>query len=259
LFQAIRLTLAGATNGIGLDSTIFLAKASADYHVIMGARNLQKAEERIKEIQAKDPKGTLSVVHLDITNDESIFAAVKSIEEDFGRLDILINNAGISIDGHSKFPTRETFRNTFETNLFGPTILTEAAVHLLKKSKDPKVINVTSGLGSIGGIVPHLSPETQALVNVRDITVPAYRMSKAALNMLSVYQFHQFRDFGCKVWAYCPGYVVTDLAGMREMHEKSPYTESSETSAQGILEIVRGDRDGEAGGYITKRGEQYPW
>jgi NAD(P)-dependent dehydrogenase (short-subunit alcohol dehydrogenase family) len=119
--------------------------------------------------------------------------------------------------------------------------------------------DVTSSLGSIGGIVPHLAPESQALAGTRDVTVPAYRMAKAALNMLSAYQFHQFRDFGCKVWAYCPGYVVTDLAGQREQNEKNPYMESSETSAQGILEIVSGERDSEAGTFITRRGGQYPW
>lgn len=84
-------------------------------------------------------------------------------------------------------------------------------------------------------------------------------MSKAALNMLTAYLHAQFRGDGLKVWAYCPGYVVSDLTNDREAREQMQWCESSETSAQGILEIVQGERDGEVGTFITKRGGSYPW
>jgi NAD(P)-dependent dehydrogenase (short-subunit alcohol dehydrogenase family) len=252
------LTPSGATNGIGLDTTIFITADSPNNHVIMGARNPAKAEARIKEVQAKSPKGTLSYVELDQNSDESIRAAAKKIEQEFGRLDILVNNAAICEGLASEWTTRADLRETFETNVFGPMILTETLIPLLKASNNPMIINVTSGLGSISGLDPDIDPN-HVLYSYRTAQVPGYRMSKAALNMLTVYQHAHLRDFGFKVWAYCPGYVVTDLNSDRDHREQLPWCESSETSAQGILDIVRGERDGESGKFITKRGGAYPW
>ncbi|KAH7067004.1 hypothetical protein BKA63DRAFT_571394 [Paraphoma chrysanthemicola] len=255
--QVILIT--GATNGIGLDTAIFLAADSPNNHVIMGARSTAKAEAKLKEVQKKNPKGSLSYVGLDVNDDESISAAVKRIGEDFGRIDVLVNNAGVcDNDQTAQFNSRQVLRDTFETNVYGVMVLTEAALPLLKASKNPMVINVTSGLGSISGLSPDLDPNSQ-LSPYKDVRGPAYRMSKAALNMMTAYLYHQFQSEGLKAWAYCPGYVVSDLTNDREKREQSQYCESSETSAQGILEIVRGERDAEVGGYITKRGGKYPW
>lgn len=225
----------------------------------MGARNPAKAEAKLKEVQAKNPKGTLSSVQLDTNDDESIFAAAKQIERDFGRLDILINNAGVCPEnGTQEWTTRNTLRSTFETNVYGPMILTEAMIPLLKASKNPMVINVTTGLGSITGLDPNLDP-SNVLYNYKDVRVPGYRMSKAALNMLTAYQHVHLRQFGVKVWAYCPGFVITDLQDDREAREALPWCESSETSAQGVLDIVKGERDEDVGKFVTKRGGMYPW
>jgi NAD(P)-dependent dehydrogenase (short-subunit alcohol dehydrogenase family) len=225
----------------------------------MGARNPEKAAAKLKEVQAKNPKGTLSTVQLDTNEDVSIFTAAKQIQQDFGRLDILINNAGVCPEnGAQQWTSRDTLRATFETNVYGPMILTEAVIPLLKASKNPMVINVTTGLGSITGLDPNLDPNS-VLFNYKDVRVPGYRMSKAALNMLTAYQYAQLRQFGFKIWAYCPGFVVTDLQDDREAREALPYCESSETSAQGILDIVKGERDGDVGKFVTKRGGEYPW
>lgn len=224
----------------------------------MGARSASKAEARIKEVQAKNPKGTVSFVLLDQNDDDSIRSAAQQIEQDFGRLDVLINNAAICEDLDIEWSTRADLRATFETNVFGPMILTTTLIPLLKRSPNPMVINVTSGLGSIAGLNPDIDP-SHVLANFASAQVPGYRMSKAALNMLTVYQHAHLRGFGFKVWAYCPGYVVTDLNRDRGNREAQPWCESSETSAQGILDILRGERDGEAGGFVTKRGGGYPW
>lgn len=224
----------------------------------MGARNSIKAEAKLKEVRCKDIKGTVSYVLLDQNEDESIKAAVKQIEKEFGRLDILINNAGVCLPDDQQWTPRSTLRATFETNVYGPMILTEALIPLLKASKNPMVINVTSGLGSIAGLSPDL-PKDNVLHNYKDVKGPGYRMSKAALNMLTAYQYAQLKGDGFRIWAYCPGYVTTDLTNDREAREAMPWCESSETSAQGILEIVRGERDAGVGKYITKRGGSYPW
>jgi NAD(P)-dependent dehydrogenase (short-subunit alcohol dehydrogenase family) len=241
-----------------LDTTVYLARDSPNNHVIMGARSSSKAEARIKEVQGKDIKGTLSYVLLDQNEDASISSAVEQIKKEFGRVDVLVNNAGVCLPDDQEWAPRETLRATFETNVFGVMLLTEALIPLLKASKNPKVINVTSGLGSITGLSPDLD-SNNILSNFKHVPSPGYRMSKAALNMLTAYQYARLKQDGFKIWAYCPGYVATDLTNDREAREAMQWCESSETSAQGILEIVQGERDGEAGKFITKNGGGYPW
>ncbi|KAJ4373401.1 hypothetical protein N0V83_003696 [Neocucurbitaria cava] len=247
--------ITGATNGIGLDSAIHLANASPNNHIIIGARNLSKGEKVLADIQAtKSPKGSFSLVQLDATDDSSITAAAQQLQKDFGRLDILVNNAGICPENASPedaWPSRSTYRSIFETNVFGPSLITEALLPLLKQSKAPKIINVSSSLGSIAAISDHDAAFSGA-------PYPAYRMSKAALNMLTAYQYFHLKQFGFKIWTYCPGYVVTDLGRDREQREKLGM-ESSETSAVGIVEIVE-EEEGWGGGWVYwKEGEQLPW
>ncbi|KAH7406730.1 hypothetical protein DE146DRAFT_402431 [Phaeosphaeria sp. MPI-PUGE-AT-0046c] len=252
------ILVTGSTNGIGLDTAIFLARDSPNNHVIMGARNSTKAEARLKEVRAKVPNGTFSYVQLDQDDDASIAAAAKQIEQDFGRLDVLVNNAGICPEGGSLWTSRKHLRETFETNVYGPMILTEALIPLLKLSQNPMVINVSSGLGSIAALGPNVDPNTE-LWHYKDVKGPGYRMSKAALNMLTAYQYAQLRESGFKIWSYCPGWVVTDLTNDREQREKIPMCDSSETSAQGILDIVHGKRDAEVGNFVGRQGRSLPW
>lgn len=251
------ILITGATNGIGLDTALLLSSDYPNNHIIVGARNPTKAEKTVRDLQAKNPKGSITWLELDVDSDDSIAAATKKLEQDFGRIDVLINNAGICPErADEPQTTREKLRATFETNVNGPTLLTQALTPLLKSNA--KVINVTSGLGAIATFDATL-PADSVLHNFKDIKGIGYRMSKSALNMLSAYQQYQLKDQGVKVWAYCPGYVATDLTDDREALEKNPYVESSMTSAEGILDIVLGKRDGEAGGFVTKRGASYPW
>ena len=243
----------GGTNGIGLDTVIYIASALPNYHVIIGARNLSKGEKVLKEVQAKSGiQGTISLVQIDATDDSSIEGAAKKVEQEFNRLDVLINNAGICPEKEEgQWPNRETLRTTFETNVFGPTIVTQLFVPLLKRASNPRIINVSSTLGSISFIADH----SGAFSGVK---YPGYRMSKAALNMLTAYQYYQLKPEGFKVWTYCPGFVVTDLGNDREVRKENGI-ESSETSAKGLLQIVQGERDADVGGFIGRYGQKYEW
>ncbi|KNG45316.1 NAD(P)-binding protein [Stemphylium lycopersici] len=242
----------GGTNGIGLDTVIHIASASPKYHVIIGARNLSKGETVLKDVQAKPAlQGTVSIVQLDANDDSSIENATKTIEQDFGRLDVLINNAGVCPERDGQWPSRELLRTTFETNVYGPTLITASLIPLLKRSSSPRIINVSSTMGSISAISDH----TTWISGVR---YPGYRMSKSALNMLTAYQYYQLKPEGFKVWTYCPGYVVTDLGGDRDQREEQG-VESSETSAKGLLEIVQGDRDKDVGGFLGRYGQTHEW
>ena len=169
--------------------------------------------------------------------------------KDFGRLDVLINNAGIV----STDPDLEAdLKSTLDTNAIGAAVTTYAFVPLLKKSKNPRVIHVSSGLGSIAGRTDPKNP--YAAFNGL-----SYRMSKAAMNMLAAQNKHEFAPWGAKVWTMCPGYVVTNLTGEADReNRKNTGALSSETSAQFLHQIIRGERDADDGKFVHVGGV-YPW
>lgn len=246
------ILITGANSGIGFDTAYALAANSPKNHVLVAARTESKGEKAVKDIQARNPSGTVSFIQLDVTSDESIAAAAKKIETEYGRLDILINNAGIGVKDK---PTRIASREVFETNVIGPQVLTEVVAPLLEKSDEPRIVNVSSGLGSIK---LRLDPSS----GYHHIPADDYRMSKAALNMLTVCWKYHFRDWKNtpKIFTFCPGYVVTNIEGEENKEiRKAQGAESSETSAQGILEIVNGDRDAEADLFLARYGQTYPW
>lgn len=246
------ITISGGNNGIGFDTVAALTAASADYHVIIGSRSIDKGNFALSKIKSKNHPGTTSLIQLDVTSDSSISTAFSSLTDSFGRLDILINNAGICPEtAAASWPSRAEMQSIFDTNVFGPTLVTRAAIPLLQRSSDPRIINVTSSLGSIA---TRLNPEDI----VAGANYPAYRMSKAALNMLTSYMQTLGEVKGVKTWSFCPGYVVSDLGGDREMKEKAG-VDSSETSARGIVEIVQGKRDGEVGKFIEREGRSRDW
>ncbi|PVI01177.1 short chain dehydrogenase [Periconia macrospinosa] len=245
------ILITGASSGIGLVTTASLISTPTN-HVIMGVRNLAKGEKCLKDLQSQRPQGTLSLLELDVTNDDSISAAINQISMDFGRIDSLINNAGIAEGG--KHPTRAELRNLFEINVFGPTILTNSLIPLLQNSPAPKVINVSSERGSIHNCA------NPAESKYGDGGLPAYRVTKAALNMLTVTQYKELKSFGCKVWCYCPGFVISNLGGAElQPMRKQMGAEDPQTSADGIVEILQGKRDSEVGMFIGRAGEQIRW
>lgn len=250
------ILITGANTGIGYDTALFLARADSHNHVVVSARNEQRGLEALKKLQAMNLKGTLSFQLLDVSSDTSIVTAVKDISATFSKLDVLVNNAGIFVPGPT---TRATMRETFKVNVFGPVILTDALAPLLKKSNDPRIINVSSGLGSIGARLD----STDAYYHHPG---DAYRMSKAALNMATANQKFNYKEEGFKFWSYCPGFVITDIVlGDAERGEESRQkrreagAESSETSAKGIVEIVEGKRDGEMDVFVQRYGKTWPW
>lgn len=227
------------------------ASTSSSYHVIVGARSVEKGEKAVSEIKAQKPQGTISFVQLDVTDDKSIDNAVATIDKDFGRVDVLINNAGIISHAPS---FRNNFRETFETNTIGPAVVSQSFTPLLLKSQKAKLINISSGLGSIDRASDPSSPYYKA-------PLAPYMMSKTALNMLTAYDYARLGDKGVKVWAYCPGYVVTNLSGtgekgIQERVERG--ARSPKESAEGLLAIVEGKRDADVGKFIHKDGI-YGW
>lgn len=241
--------ITGANGGIGFETALLLATSSPSYHVIIGSRSTEKGEAALKSIQSHNPSGTLSVVQLDVTSEESLSSAYSSISEEFGRLDVLINNAGIV---SFEKTLRAELRATFETNTFGAALTTEKFLPLLEKSNSARVLYITSGLGSMT-----LCEDPQDWTYAVDALT--YRMSKAALNMLMVCQHKEFQKKGIKVWGLCPGYVITNLTGEEDRENRTKRgAESATTSAETILSVVEGKRDKDVGKVVHKDGV-YNW
>ena len=238
----------GGNNGIGLAACQLFA-TQPNYHCIMASRSLEKGERALISIPSSDFNSTVSLVQLDVTSDASITAAVKEVESQQGHLDILINNAGICPTDIS----RSILRDCLETNAVSPAMVTQAFAPLLLKSSAPRVIYVSSALGSI-------TTRGNSKDMAYDADFKAYRISKAALNMLAACDAWQYQR-KIKVFAYCPGYVITDLAGMRESKEKAGIAKSPDGSARGLLAIAKGKRDEENGLFLhdEEAGEIYPW
>lgn len=238
----------GGNNGIGL-ATCQLFAAQPDYHCIMGSRSLDKGKKAIAEIQSSQGSDSISLVQLDITSDSSIAAAVDEVRSKHGSLDILINNAGVCPMDES----RETLREALEVNAVSPAMVTKAFAPLLLKGRDAKVIYVSSQLGSLG---LRSDPGNMAY----NEAYKAYRTSKAALNMLVTCDAWEYRN-KIKVFSFCPGYVITDLAGQRQQKQDAGIAQSPEGSARGLLAIAAGERDEENGNFLhdEKVGELYPW
>jgi len=233
----------GATRGIGLETARQLAQQGAQ--VIVGARELAKGEQAAKVLQGEGLAA--EAVAIDVTDAASIAAAAKEVERKHGRLDILVNNAGILVDDFQKKPseqTLDTWRTTFDTNLFGLIAVTQAFLPLLRKSDAGRIVNVSSILGSLALHADPASP-------IYDFKVPAYNVSKSAVNAWTVQLAYELRGSTIKVNTIHPGYVKTD---MNKGEGEIDIPQGAKTS----VELALIGADGPNGGYFHL-GQTLPW
>ncbi|KAK9440232.1 short chain dehydrogenase [Metarhizium brunneum] len=244
------ILVTGANSGIGYDMTAALV-ASPENHVIMGCRNYERGTRALQQLHAQPHAGSLSLLEVDITDDQSIGLAVDKLAAEYAVVDVLINNAGVVM---RNFPDRRSeILDTMNTNSVAHLVFTEALVPLLQKSADPRIINVSSALGSIHA---RLDPRDPAY----GIASEAYRMSKAALNMATACMYATYKVWGAKVWAYCPGHVITNLTGEGDRGVRAPAGAASSTSsAAGIVDIVQGRRDDDVGQFLQMGGRILQW
>uniref|UniRef100_A0A0B7KQR5 Ketoreductase (KR) domain-containing protein n=1 Tax=Bionectria ochroleuca TaxID=29856 RepID=A0A0B7KQR5_BIOOC len=210
------------------------------YHILLGCRSLEKGEKALDELLAGNPLGTINLIQLDVTSAASIQSAVQYITENHGRLDVLVSNAGITSTAK---PIINQLHETFDTNTFGPAVLTEAMTHLRQKSRESRMIFVSSELGSFGR-------RTDRKYMYDAIDAMAYHMSKAALNMLAMCfaKSSESWETPAKTWCYDPGFCVIDLMGPQDRKNREKLgARSSEPGAQGLIPIIEGQRDLDAG------------
>jgi NAD(P)-dependent dehydrogenase (short-subunit alcohol dehydrogenase family) len=189
----------GANRGLGFEASRQLAKQG--YHVILTSRNEEKGQKATQTL--KDEGLKITFHQLDVTSDESCQKLATFIEKEFGKLDVLINNAGILIDGKDQGESIfnadiETLKETMETNLYGVFRVTKALVPLMKKQRYGRIVNVSSGMGQ--------------LIQM-DGGYPGYRLSKTALNALTRMLANELQIHNILVNCVCPGWVKTEMGG----------------------------------------------
>jgi NAD(P)-dependent dehydrogenase (short-subunit alcohol dehydrogenase family) len=190
----------GGNRGIGLEIVRQLARLGVI--TILGARDASKGEAAAQQLASEGLE--VPVLAVDADDPASAPRAAHDIKRLFGRCDILVNNAGILIDGPGGFDsslfdlTTETMRQTFETNVMGPSRFIQAIVPLMRDGGYGRIVNLSSGAGQLTDMGKGF---------------PAYRMSKSALNVLTRVTANELAGYNIKCNSVCPGWVRTDMGG----------------------------------------------
>jgi NAD(P)-dependent dehydrogenase (short-subunit alcohol dehydrogenase family) len=226
----------GANKGIG--ATVVRRLAALGWTVLLGSRDLERGAETARSIE-----GDVVVLGLDVTSDESVAAAAKEVAERYGRLDVLINNAGITgrwVDPLETGPA--DLLACYDINVFGPVRVTRAFVPLLRRSAAPRIVMVSSGNGSIA-----VTSDPQRLEH--GIVSLTYPSSKTALNMITTQYAKALPEF--RVNAADPGFTATDLNNHRG-HQ------TVEEGSDAIVALATVGPDGPTGTFTDRNGE-VPW
>jgi NAD(P)-dependent dehydrogenase (short-subunit alcohol dehydrogenase family) len=235
--------ITGANKGIGFETARQLGQQQVT--ILLGARDAAKGEAAAARLRGEGLD--VRALPLDVTDTESIRQAVDRVAQEFGRLDILINNAGVMVDDPTRKVSEQSldaWRATFDTNVFGLIATTQGFLPLLRKSAAGRIVNLSSILGSN---TLHSDPQSP----IYDFKVPAYNVSKSAVNAYTVQLAYELRDTPIKVNAAHPGWVKTEMGGEGATME---LPDGAKTS----VALATLAADGPTGSY-THMGEALPW
>jgi NAD(P)-dependent dehydrogenase (short-subunit alcohol dehydrogenase family) len=221
----------GANRGIGLEVVRQLAQRG--FTTVLGSRDPDKGRAAAEGLGGLD----VDPRRLDVAEPDSVRALASEVEDEYGRLDVLVNNAGIHYDTWESGVDADLdlVHDALETNLFGAWRTTQACLPLLRRSEHGRIVNVSSGAGSL---------------NSMGAGTPAYSISKAGLNALTRILAAELRRAGILVNAVCPGWVATDMGG--------PGGRPVEQGAGSVMWAVLLPDDGPTGGFF-RDGRQLDW
>ena len=233
--------ITGATKGLGKE--IGRQLGLLGYTVVLAARNEQAGKAAAAELVAAGCDAR--AVRLEVTRPDDIASVVRYLEQTFGKLDVLVNNAGIALEWDGQPTNADKIRRTLEVNLVAPFAITEALVPLLSRSDDARVINQSSMLGSLG-------TAESMWEHVAGFMAVGYSTSKAGLNMLTLIQSKKLADKGIAVAAAHPGWVKTDLGSQAAPMEVAE-------GAGTVVGLVTIARDKFPHGQLLHQGKRLPW
>jgi NAD(P)-dependent dehydrogenase (short-subunit alcohol dehydrogenase family) len=238
--------ITGGNRGIGLETAKELGRLGMT--VVLGARDAAKGEAAAKKL--REAEITAESLKLDVLNPGNYRSAYEYLDKKFGKLDVLVNNAGVMLERnenakeHTSKVSPQKLRETFEANFFAPIALTQALLPLIRKSEAGRIVNLSSILASL---TLHADPNSP----IYDAKTFAYDASKTALNAFTVHLAHELKDTPIKVNSAHPGWVQTEMGGP---NAPMPLSEGGRTSAQ----LATLPADGPTGGFFHL-GERLPW
>jgi len=240
--------ITGANRGLGYEVAHQLGQSGV--RTLIAARDAGKGEQAAAELAAEGLE--VHTVVLDVDSAASVTAATEQVTKDHGRLDILINNAGILPEATTPEAAKpfdlSLFRTTFETNFFGAVVVTQSFLPLLRQSPAARIVNVSTTMGSLADQTDPSSP-------YYDLVLPAYQTSKAALNGLTIALAKSLAGTPIKVNSVCPGWVQTDLGGPAN---RAAAPLRAEDAARIAVTMALLPDDGPSGQFVDSNGT-VPW
>lgn len=240
--------ITGANKGIGLETARQLSKKG--FFIYLGSRDIANGHAAVKDLR-ENGYDHISAIELDVTKPESILAAKNTIKEEKGSLDLLINNAGISgvVPQNAIETPVDHYHEVFEVNLHGVVRVTQSFLELLKASAEPRIVNVSTSVGS-------LSLQSNPNWPAYDYAKYAiYASSKAAMNMYTVHLAYELRETAFKINAVCPGYTKTDFTN----HNGGEVVEAGKR----IIKYALIDQNGPTGKFFSEESNpetgEIPW
>ena len=241
----------GANQGVGLQVAKELVANGVT--VLVGSRNFARGEAAANEIGSG-----ATALQLDVTDQTSIHAAAERIRNEFGRLDLLVNNAAISNTSKGELSLQEYAKRTlasnaslhevravWETNVFGVLAVYQAMLPLLRESSDARIVNVSSGVGS-------LTANADPAFQYRAFYSPVYPASKAALNAITLAMMIELESTGIKVNLVSPAFTKTNLNGYAG-------TESVEDGSREVVRVALLGPEGPTGTFTAWENKTIPW
>lgn len=232
----------GANRGIGFEIARQLAHRKIK--VLMGARDDARGTQARNKLA--DQGLDVHLIQIDVTDPTTIEAALGRIKDEFGRLDVLVNNAGILIDSETRLLDLSValFQNTLETNAFGPLLLSQACVPIMKANHYGRIVNMSSTMGSLSEIA---NPDS----NYEELRSPGYRLSKTLINGITVLLAKELRGTNILVNSACPGWVHAEMGGDQAVL-------SPEQGAATPVWLATLPDDGPTGGFFREQ-QPIPW
>lgn len=241
MIQEQTVLITGANKGIGYEAARQLGQQG--YYIFLGARQQANGQQAVEQLQSEGIRA--EYVHIDVTDPATIQNTAEQIRQQSGSLDVLINNAGIAMGGNvPSEQSIEEIRSVYEVNVFGTIQVIQAMLPLLKEAPQGRIVNVSSGLGS-------LTFNSDPAHEHYGANPLGYNSSKTAMNAVTVLFAKEFADTPLKINSVDPGYTATDLNG-----NSGPRT--VEHSAGTVIGLAVIDENGPSGQFFDETGP-IPW